>query len=83
MRAIYAANDAAGCHAQLLAATKCFCCQRSHGVSGILHIQITLSHFCMETYTKDKPIYTNDTNDWFRMQIATTMDVDCPEWLDW
>lgn len=55
----------------------------SHGVSGLLHIQITLSHFCMETYTKDKPVYTDDSNDWFRMQIATTMDVDCPEWLDW
>ncbi len=55
----------------------------SHGVSGILHIQITLSHFCMETFTKDQPVYTSDENDWFRLQLATTMDVDCPEWLDW
>ncbi|KAH8093631.1 hypothetical protein JL720_4778 [Aureococcus anophagefferens] len=55
----------------------------SHGVSGILHVQITLSHFCMETFTKDQPVYTADENDWFRLQLATTMDVDCPEWLDW
>jgi hypothetical protein len=38
----------------------------SHGVSGILHVQITLSHFCMETFTKDQPVYTSDENDWFR-----------------
>lgn len=55
----------------------------SHGVSGVLHIQITLSHFVMETFTKHQPVYTNDENDWFRLQLATTMDVDCPWWMDW
>jgi fatty acid desaturase len=55
----------------------------SHGVSGLLHIQITLSHFCMEHFTKDQAIYTTDETDWFRVQLATTMNVDCPEWLDW
>merc|ERR1711871_922689 len=55
----------------------------SHGFSGILHVQITLSHFCMETFTKEQPVYTSDDNDWFKVQLATTMDVDCPQWMDW
>jgi fatty acid desaturase/predicted heme/steroid binding protein len=55
----------------------------SHGVSGLLHVQITLSHFCMEHWTKEQKVYTDDSNDWFRVQLATTMDVDCPEWMDW
>ena len=55
----------------------------SHGFSGILHVQITLSHFCMETFTKEQPVYTSDENDWFKVQLATTMDVDCPQWMDW
>ena len=37
----------------------------------------------METFTKDQPVYTCDENDWFRLQLATTMDVDCSEWMDW
>ena len=43
----------------------------SHGVSGGLHIQITLSHFVMETFTKHQPVYTNDENDWFRLQLLS------------
>ncbi len=34
-------------------------------------------------FTKHQPVYTNDENDWFRLQLATTMDVDCPWWMDW
>merc|ERR1712216_61754 len=36
-----------------------------------------------ETFTKHQPVYTNDENDWFRLQLATTMDVDCPWWMHW
>jgi len=53
----------------------------SHGLAGILHVQICLSHFSMHTYHGQA--YNDDTDEWFRMQVATTMNVDCPEWMDW
>ncbi|SAL95484.1 hypothetical protein [Absidia glauca] len=41
-----------------------------------LHVQITLSHFGMSTdIIKDEPFPAH--------QLRTTMDVDCPVWLDW
>ena len=54
----------------------------SHGVAGILHVQITLSHFSM-------PIQgTNDEDsdyggDFYTRNIASSLDVDCPESMDW
>jgi len=53
----------------------------SHGVSGILHVQICISHFSMDTYHGNA--YNSDEDEWFRMQLKTTMNVDCPEWMDW
>mmetsp|Transcript_3391 Transcript_3391/g.5637 ORF Transcript_3391/g.5637 Transcript_3391/m.5637 type:complete len:174 (+) Transcript_3391:82-603(+) len=53
----------------------------SHNVAGLLHVQICLSHFTMETY-HGVP-YKGEEDEWFRMQLATTMNIDCPAWLDW
>ena len=37
----------------------------SHAVSGILHVQIVLSHWSMETY-KGSP-YTSSDTEWYKM----------------
>lgn len=48
----------------------------SNMASFIVHVQITLSHFAMST--SDLGVSES-----FPMrQVRTTMDVDCPEWLD-
>lgn len=48
----------------------------SHIATMLVHVQITLSHFAMSTadlgLSESFPL----------RQIRTTMDVDCPEWLD-
>jgi len=49
----------------------------SHFVAGLLHVQICLSHFAMEVY---KP---TSGMDWVTLQCRTTLDIDCPRWLDW
>jgi len=51
-----------------------------NAVAGIVHVQITLSHFGMDTYWG--PGYETEGH-FVRTQFATTMDVDCPQWLDW
>jgi len=53
----------------------------SHAAAGILHVQIVLSHWSMETY-KGSP-YTSKETEWYLMQLRTTMNVATPEWLDW
>ena len=53
----------------------------SHAVSGILHVQIVLSHWSMETY-KGSP-YTSSDTEWYKMQLRTTMNVWTPPLLDW
>jgi len=53
----------------------------SHAVSGILHVQIVLSHWSMETY-KGSP-YTSSDTEWYKMQLRTTMNVMTPPLLDW
>ena len=64
----------------------------SHAVTILLHLQIVISHWSMETYRKDssngtqanqtkKSIYDHD--DWYMLQFRTTMDISCPAWLDW
>ena len=52
----------------------------AHGVAGILHIQVILSHFAEEVY-HNKP-YNDDTDEWFRLQLKTTLNIMCPEWMD-
>jgi len=53
----------------------------SHAVAGLLHVQIVLSHWSMETY-KGTP-YTSKETEWHLMQLRTTMNVATPEWLDY
>merc|ERR1711871_1583102 len=53
----------------------------SHAVAGILHVQIVLSHWSMETY-KGSP-YTSEETEWYLMQLRTTVNVDTPEWFDY
>ena len=48
----------------------------SHAVSGVLHVQIVLSHWSMETY-KGSP-YTSSDTEWYKMQLRTTMNVWTP-----
>jgi len=47
-----------------------------HAVSAILHIQITLSHFAMSTAD------LGPQESFPQRMLRTTMDVDCPQWLD-
>lgn len=49
----------------------------SHGVTMLLHVQITLSHWGMPTSD------LGPTESFAQRQLRTTMDVECPEWLDW
>merc|ERR1712216_1107137 len=53
----------------------------SHALAGLLHVQITLSHFAEEVYHGQA--YNDDTDEWFRMQVKTTLNIDCPEYMDW
>ncbi|KAH8197449.1 hypothetical protein TruAng_008380 [Truncatella angustata] len=48
----------------------------SHMVTAPLHVQLTLSHFAMST--ADLGIHES----FAQKMVRTTMDVDCPPWLD-
>ncbi|KAJ9658755.1 hypothetical protein H2198_003501 [Neophaeococcomyces mojaviensis] len=48
----------------------------SHMITAPLHVQITLSHFAMST--SDLGL----TESFPQRMLRTTMDVDCPQWLD-
>lgn len=48
----------------------------SHMVTMPLHVQITLSHFAMSTAD------LGEHESFPQKMLRTTMDVDCPEWLD-
>ena len=45
----------------------------SHAVTGLLHVQICISHFAEQIDVK---------GDWVDRQSLTTIDVDCPAWMD-
>lgn len=49
----------------------------SHMITMLLHVQITLSHWGMPTAD------LGPTESFAQRQLRTTMDVDCPAWLDW
>ncbi|CRK36900.1 hypothetical protein BN1708_007237 [Verticillium longisporum] len=49
----------------------------SHIITMPLHVQITLSHWGMST------VELSDGESFPQRQLRTTMDVDCPAWLDW
>jgi len=53
----------------------------SHNIAGVLHVQICLSHFAMDTYHGQA--YNDDKDEWFRMQLATTLNINCYPWMDW
>ncbi|KAF1984454.1 fatty acid/sphingolipid desaturase [Aulographum hederae CBS 113979] len=48
----------------------------SHAITMPVHVQITLSHFAMTT----EDLGTNES--FAQKMLRTTMDVDCPQWLD-
>ncbi|PHH84953.1 hypothetical protein CDD83_1118 [Cordyceps sp. RAO-2017] len=48
----------------------------SHIVTMPLHVQITLSHWGMST------AHLGESESFAQRQLRTTMDVDCPPWLD-
>lgn len=48
----------------------------SHAITMPLHVQITLSHFAMSTAD------LGPTESFAQKMLRTTMDVDCPQWLD-
>lgn len=54
----------------------------SHFVAGLLHVQITISHFPMDIYEGDDVPLAQEP-EFFAAQLKTTMDVDCPAWMDW
>lgn len=53
----------------------------SHAVCGLVHVQITLSHFAMPAYHGVG--FSGPEDDFFHTQILASMNVDCPRWLDW
>ena len=53
----------------------------AHAMAGILHVQITLSHFCMPTYSG--VTYDNSANGFLQTQLKGSLNVDCPRWMDW
>eukprot|EP01059_Diplonema_ambulator_P032885 TRINITY_DN6656_c0_g1_i1.p1 TRINITY_DN6656_c0_g1~~TRINITY_DN6656_c0_g1_i1.p1 ORF type:complete len:481 (+),score=174.06 TRINITY_DN6656_c0_g1_i1:110-1444(+) len=56
----------------------------SHAVCGVLHVQITLSHFSMEAFLNTEgTIHRTEDDDFVRHQLATSLDVDCYPFLDW
>ncbi|KAL4759117.1 fatty acid desaturase [Aspergillus foveolatus] len=59
------------------AATRILYILISHAVTMPLHVQFTLSHFAMSTAD------LGPHESFPQRMLRTTMDVDCPEWLDW
>lgn len=50
-------------------------------VAGILHVQITISHFSRACYGGMG--YNDESSDFLKTQLATSMNVDCPRYMDW
>lgn len=50
------------------------------GVS-LIHVQICLSHFCMEIV--DAVPYEQQDESFFEFQLRTSLDVECHPWMDW
>jgi len=53
----------------------------SNGVAGLLHVQITLSHFSMPVVDDSK--VDDYGGDFFSRNVKSSLDVSCPEWADW
>lgn len=52
----------------------------SHAFTALLHFQITFSHQSMATY--HGKAYNDASDEWYTMQIKTSMNMDCEEWMD-
>jgi len=52
----------------------------SHAVAGLLHFQIIISHWAMGVYHGNA--YNDESDEWYKMQLITTMDIECYEWMD-
>lgn len=55
----------------------------SHGLAGILHLQICLSHFPMEVLDQKADGLPLEKLEFVPQQLRTSLDVDCHPWLDW
>ncbi|KAJ3203917.1 hypothetical protein HK099_001329, partial [Clydaea vesicula] len=57
----------------------------SHGLAFLLHVQIIISHFGLPC--DDQPLVSiesdNPLKDFCVRNLSGTMDVDCPQWMDW
>lgn len=53
----------------------------SHALAGLLHVQITLSHFSMPTYAG--VTYTEHDNGFVLTQLRHSMNVSCSPYMDW
>lgn len=53
----------------------------AHMVAGVLHVQITLSHFYMPVYKG--VTYDDAGNGFIPTQLRGSLDIDCPPWMDW
>jgi len=54
----------------------------SHFLAGILHVQITISHFAMPTYS-GSDFDGKPGENFLRQQLYTSMDLDSTWWNDW
>ena len=54
----------------------------SHSIAGILHVQITLSHFAMPVHM-GKGYDLSKPEMFVKTQLETSMDIECPWWMDW
>ncbi|KAG7345308.1 fatty acid desaturase [Nitzschia inconspicua] len=53
----------------------------AHVVAGILHVQITISHFAMPVHAG--VTYDDSSNGYLHTQLQGTMDIECPTYMDW
>lgn len=53
----------------------------SHLSVSLIHVQICISHFLMETY--DAVPMKKEDESVYEFQLRTTLDVNCPAYMDW
>jgi acyl-lipid Delta6-acetylenase / acyl-lipid (9-3)-desaturase len=55
----------------------------SHAIAGIIHVQITLSHFSMNTYNGFQEETLRDPDHFVKNQIRGSMNIECDPSMDW
>lgn len=53
----------------------------SHVIGGLLHVQITASHFGVPAY--DQTLYVDGSLPFLKTQILHSIDIDCNPMMDW